>query len=161
MDEATATDEAQTSAIYRKQLIENYAPILQEGGWLGYGQMSHPIVMGQGSIDNAYMLVQLSQGKLGKYMFELIAFESILSLALHAARFRVRENQFFVFILMAALIGLFVSLLSVAMFDQCPQVIFLLLGWSQSVQDPQPAGAGVRAESYLPEPKFRFKRVIA
>ena len=161
VSEDAAMDEAQTSAIYRKQLIENYAPILETGGWLGYGQMSHPIVMGQGSIDNGYMLVQLSQGKLGKYVFEIIVFESIFSLALKARRFKSRENLFFTFFMMGALIGLFVSLISVAMGEQTPQVIFLLLGWSQSILDSRPVGAGASAESMLPEPKFRFRRVIA
>jgi len=161
VSEDQATDEAQTSAIYRKQLLENYAPVLEAGGWLGYGQMSHPTVMGQGSIDNGYMLVQLAQGKLGKYVFELIAFESIFCLALCAYRFKSRENTFFVFFMMGALTGLFVSLLSVAMGEQTPQVIFLLLGWAQSIQDTRPVGAGATEESMQPEPKFRFKRVIA
>ena len=161
ISEDQAKDEAQTSAIYRKQLIENYAPILEEGGWLGYGQMSHPIVMGQGSIDNGYMLVQLSQGKLGVYAFKLIAFEAIFSLVLLIPKFRSRENLFFLFTLMGALIGLFTSLSTVAMGEQTPQVLFLLLGWAQSIRDTSSVGAGVTAQSVMPEPKFRFRRVIA
>ena len=36
VSEDQATSEAQTSAIYRKELVEEYAPVLEEGGWLGW-----------------------------------------------------------------------------------------------------------------------------
>jgi hypothetical protein len=158
VSEAQATDEAQGSAIYRKELLENYAPILREGGWLGWGVLSHPSVPGQGSIDNNYMLVQLSQGRLGEYVFILIGLESLFTLSMFAAKFRSKESLFLVFSLMGALVGIFVSLYTVYMGEQMPQVLFLLVGWAQSLQD---TGVGVTAESALPEPKFHFKRVIA
>jgi hypothetical protein len=154
------TDERQSSAIYRKQLVINYAPILEAGGWLGWGTLNPPLVIGQSSIDNGYMLVQLAQGKLGNYLFKLMAFEAILALALSAARFRNKESLFLVFSLMGALIGLFASLTTVGMGEQTPQVLFLLLGWSQSVQDTRVGAAASEVNSF-PEPKYRFKRVIA
>jgi hypothetical protein len=43
--------------------------------------------------------------------------------------------------------------------EQVIQVTFLLLGWSQSLQDTRVAGA--QAVSMMPEAKFRFRRVIA
>jgi len=52
-----------------------------------------------------------------------------------------------------------VGLSTVALFEQVIQVLFLLLGWSQSLQETGPLGAQVM--SALPEPKFRFKRVLA
>jgi hypothetical protein len=154
------TDERQSSAIYRRDLVINYAPILEAGGWLGWGTLNPPLVIGQSSIDNGYMLVQLAQGKLGVYAFKLICFESILALALSAARFKNKESLFLVFSLMGALIGLFASLTTVGMGEVTPQVLFLLLGWSQSVQDTR-VGAGASAVSEFPEAKFRFRRVIA
>jgi len=160
VSEDKAADEAQTSAIYRKQLVEYYAPILEEGGWLGWGTLSHPSVPGLSSIDNDYMLVQLSQGKLGKYTFMLIALESVFTLAMFATKFRSRESQFLLFSLLGALIGIFVSLFTVYLGEQVLQVVFLLIGWSQSLQDTNVA-VGARAVSSMPEPKFRFRRVIA
>ena len=160
--EGKATDEAQTSAIYRKEMAEEYAPILKEGGWLGWSALSHPSVMGLSSIDNNYLLIQLQQGYLGRYSFFLIVIESVLTLVICAARFREKESLFLVFSLMGAVIGIFVSLTTVYLGEQVPQVLFLLLGWSQSLQDTRVTGlVGARAASGLPEQKFRFKRVIA
>ena len=157
--EGQETDEAKSSAIYRQQLLVNYAPILEEGGWLGWGVESFPRVPGQSSIDNDYLILELAQGKFGKYSFLLLAFESVFTLAMYARRFQSRESMYLVFSLMGALIGIFVALGTVALFEQVIQVLFLLLGWSQSVQDTQVAGA--TAMSMMPEPKFRFRRVIA
>jgi hypothetical protein len=160
VSEDKAADEAQTSAIYRKQLVEYYQPILDAGGWLGWGTLSHPSVPGLNSIDNNYMLVQLSQGKLGKYTFILIALESVLTLGIFAAKFRSRESQFLLFSLLGALVGVFVSLSTVYLGEQVLQVLFLLIGWAQSLQDTNVA-IGARAVASMSEPKFRFKRVIA
>ena len=152
-------DEAQSSAIYRKQLLENYAPVLEEGGWLGWGAESFPRVQGQVSVDNDYLILQLSQGKFGEYSFLLLAFEAVLTLWICAFRFRSRESVFLVFSLMGAIIGIFVALSTVALMEQVIQVLFLLLGWTQSLQDTSAVGA--QAMSAVPEPKFRFRRVIA
>jgi len=155
------TDEAQSSAIYRKQLALEYAPILEEGGWLGYGVLSHPQVIGMGSIDNNYILTQLSQGKLGLYTFYLIAVESVLTLGLFVFKFQTKESQFLVFSLMGAIVATFVALYTVYMGEQVPQVLFMIIGWAQSLQDTSVFGAGVQAATGMPEPKFRFRRVIA
>jgi hypothetical protein len=157
--EGQDADEAKSSAIYRQQLLVNYASIVEEGGWLGWGVESFPRVPGQSSIDNDYLILELAQGKFGKYSFLLLAFESVFTLAMYARKFRSRESMYLVFSLMGALIGIFVALGTVALFEQVIQVLFLLLGWSQSVQDTQVAGA--TAMSMMPEPKFRFRRVIA
>jgi hypothetical protein len=160
VSESQATSEAQTSAIYRKQLIEEYAPILDEGGWLGWSSLSHPVVMGLGSVDNNYLLIQLARGRLGLYSFYLIALESVLGLALLARKFKTRESLFLVFSLMGALIGTFVALYTVYLGEQVPQVLFLLLGWSQSLQDTSVFGVGAAAVSNFREGKFRFRRVV-
>jgi hypothetical protein len=154
-------DEAQSSAIYRKELLVNYAPILEAGGWLGWGALNPPQVIGQKSIDNAYLLVHLSQGKLGWYTFQIIAVESVLTLALLAGGFKSRESLFIVFSFIGAIIGLFVSFTTVGMGEYTPQLLFLLLGWSQSLQDTGLVGEGAAVANAFPEPKFRFRRVIA
>jgi hypothetical protein len=154
-------DEAQTSAIYRKDLLINYAPILEAGGLIGWGSLNPPLVIGQSSIDNGYMLVQLAQGNLGLWSFKLIVFDSIFTLLIFALKFKSRESLFLVFSLMGALIGVFVSLTTVGMGEQMTQIIFMLVGWSVSLQDTHALGADAAAVSLGPEPKFRFRRVIA
>ncbi len=155
-------DEAQTSAIYRKDLLINYAPILEAGGLIGWGSLNPPLVMGQSSIDNGYMLVQLAQGNLGLWDFKLILFDSVLTLVIFAFTFKHKESQFLAFSLLGAIIGIFVSLTTVGMGEQMTQVIFLLLGWSVSLQDTSVLNLGTAAPAVAyPEAKFRFKRVIA
>jgi hypothetical protein len=161
--EDQVTDEAQSSAIYRKQLLEQYQPVLQAGGFLGYGALSHPVVMGLGSVDNNYLLTQLNQGTFGLYTFYLIALDSVFGLAMCASRFKNKESLFLIFSLMGALIGTFVALYTVYMGEQLPQVLFLLLGWASSLQDTSVFAqrAGATAMNDGPEPKFRFRRVVA
>ncbi len=157
------TDEAQSSAIYRKELLQQYEPLLQQGGFLGYGALSHPVVMGLGSVDNNYLLTQLNQGTFGLYTFYLIALDSVFGLIVCAARFKNKESLFLTFSLMGALIGTFVALYTVYLGEQVPQVLFLLLGWASSLQDTSVFSqrAGATAMDAGPEPKFRFRRVVA
>jgi hypothetical protein len=157
--EATGTSnesEQQSSAAYRRELMRNYEPIKEEGGWLGWGELSFPKVSGQPSIDNYYLLLQLSQGKFGLYLFLLISAESLFAVGRSAFTFRARESRFFAFICMGALAGLYLSLYTVYLGNQVVQVCFLLLGWSQSLQDTGEADAPSAAEQ-----KYRFKRVFA
>jgi hypothetical protein len=147
--------EQQTSAAYRRELLINYKRITDKGGWLGWGALSFPKVAGQSSIDNYYLLVQLSQGKVGLYLFLLIAAESLYGAGRSAFTFRARESRFFAFVCVGSLAGLFLSLYTVYLGDQVVQVCFLLLGWSQSLQDTGEVDLPSVAE------KYRFKRVFA
>lgn len=142
--------EQQTSAVYRRELLTNYQPIIEKGGWLGWGQLSFPKVQGQTSIDNCYLWIQLSQGKLGLYLFLLMATESVMAAAYSAFTSSGRENRFFAFSILAVLIGLFASLYTVYLGEQLFQFCFLLLGWSQSLRE-----TGVHTS------KFHFRRVFA
>ena len=153
--DASNGNEEQSSAAYRRQLLVSYKPIIENGGWLGWGVLSFPKVPGQSSIDNYYLLVQLSQGKVGLYLFLLIAAESLFGAARSAFTFRARESRYFAVVCIGVLAGLFFSLYTVYLGDQVVQVCFLLIGWSQSLQDT--------GEVELPsvEEKYRFRRVFA
>jgi hypothetical protein len=148
-------NEEQSSAAYRRELWVSYKPIIETGGWLGWGVLSFPKVLGQPSIDNYYLLVQLSQGKAGLYLFLLIAAESLFGAARAAFTFRARESRYFAFVCIGALAGLFFSLYTVYLGEQVVQVCFLLIGWSQSLQDTG------EVELAPAEEKYRFKRVFA
>jgi len=145
-DEANMSEEQQ-SAMYRRELMKNYEPVVEKGGWLGLGLFGIPEVGGQKSIDNAYLIIELAQGKLGFYLFLLVIAEALVSTAFRAFSFHSRESRFFAFILLGAMIGLFLSLTAVFLGPSVAPVCFLLLGWSQSIQD-----------NASKEPKFYFKR---
>jgi O-Antigen ligase len=156
-DTSNMTEE-QTSAIYRREMLENYKPVIEAGGWLGWGALSHPQVQGQVSIDNSYLLIQLSQGKMGLYLFLLMGSESVLSAVQFAFRVRSREDRVFAFSMVGALVGLFASLYSVYLGDSVMLMCFLLLGWSQSLQESRLQGDSVSIRSRL---QYQFKRVFA
>ena len=147
-------NEEQASAIYRRELVKNYQPVLKQGGWLGWGALSFPRVEGQLSIDNEYLLLQLSQGRLGLYLFLLMAAESLAMVTARAFTFRSHESQVFAFALMGALLILYTSLYTVYLGEIVVQMCFLLLGWSQSLQDIGPKST----DDSLP--RHGFKRVF-
>jgi hypothetical protein len=77
-------DEQQGSALYRRRMHELFKPILDRGGWLGWGYLSFPHAQGLGnlangvqSVDNQFLYVELGQGRLGFILFILIAAESV------------------------------------------------------------------------------------
>ena len=149
-------NEEQSSAAYRRELVVNYKPITETGGWLGSGILSFPKVNSQPSIDNYYLLVQLLPGQdRPVFILLLIPAESLFGAARSAFTFRARESRYFAFVCIGALAGLFFSLYTVYLGDQVVQVCFLLIGWSQSLQDT--------GEVELPavEEKYQFKRVFA
>jgi hypothetical protein len=141
--------EEQSSATYRRELLTNYEPVAEKGGWLGYGALSVPQAGGQKSIDNAYLVTELVQGKLGLYLFILIIAECLGTLVYRAFSFQSQESRFLAFTLLGAMIGLFQSLYTVYLGQQVSPILFLLLGWSQSLED----GASRM-------PKFFFKRLF-
>jgi hypothetical protein len=142
--------EAQTSAIYRRDLLKNYEPVVEKAGWLGFGGLNVPEAGGQRSIDNAYLVIKLVQGKFGFYVFVLIAAECIGTTIYRAFTFQSPDSRFLAFTLLGAMAGLFQSLTTVYLGGPVAPIFWLLLGWSQSVEDE-----GMR------QPKFYFKRVFA
>jgi len=151
--------EQQASAAYRRLLLENYAPIIQEGGWLGWSYLSHPVVGNQVSIDNQFLLVQLGQGRLGLIIFILIGIETFFRLIKFTWTFKRQEDLYFAFSLLAAMAAIWSTITTVYLGEQLPQITFLLLGWSQSLQE----GVSDQNQSLATtsQAKFSFKRVFA
>ena len=149
-------DEMQGSAFYRRNMNERYAPIADAGGWLGWSQLSHPIIQGMASVDNEYLLVHISYGWLGLSIFLLIAFETNRRLIAQIWKRQSEENQVFAVSMLSAMAVFWLAIYTVYMGEQLPQFAFLLIGWSRSLQP---------YEGYSTEPlpamprKFSFRRV--
>jgi hypothetical protein len=148
-EEGVALTEQQESAMYRKKLLENYAPALDEGGWLGWGIQSYPIFPGQKSIDNDFLLVQLVQGRLGILLWYMILAESLWNGFRCTWKTSDREDIVFAFTQLAGVLTVWLTLTTCYLGEQLPQFFFLLLGWQQSLDFK-------KAE----EPRFQFNRVI-
>jgi hypothetical protein len=153
------TDEQQGSAAYRFRMNRLYAPIAEEGGWLGWSRLSFPPVPSMLSIDNEFLLIRLSQGLLGYILLILIAVESVRSLVVRSWRFKNIEDIAFLFSMLAAMAIFWFSITTVYLGEQLPQVGFLFIGWSQSIVQRQSSSAAAVTEVETPA-KFRFRRVL-
>lgn len=149
-------DEMQGSAVYRRQMNDRYQPIADAGGWLGWSQLSHPIIPGMASVDNEYLLVHISFGWIGFGIFLLIAFETNRKLIAQIWKRQSEEDQVFAVSLLSAMAVFWIAIYTVYMGEQLPQFAFLLIGWSRSFMPSE--SYSIAAQPVLPQ-KFAFRRV--
>jgi hypothetical protein len=123
---------------------ELYPPIAEKGGWTGYSVLGIPHVLGMTSIDNHYLLVHLAWGRLGYYLFVLIVWENLRVLLVRSWQVEDVQDRAFVFSFLAAMTVLWVTLLTVFLGGQLPQIAFLLIGWMQSTGQPRMSGFSFR-----------------
>jgi O-antigen ligase len=121
------------NAVYRRQLITNYMPIVKEGGMLGWGR-DWPEVPGQGSIDNFYLLTALEFGYAGVGLYVLMVVITIYRLLRAAWTFKNREDATFALCLLAIFVSITATLTTVFLGAQVIAFSFMVLGWSQSLQ---------------------------
>jgi hypothetical protein len=161
VDESYTTSEQQGSAAYRRVMNEVYAPIAEAGGWTGYSVLGIPHIQGKTSIDNHYLLVHLSWGRLGYILFVLIVWENIRVLLVRSWQFKAAQDRAFVFSMLAAMTVLWITLLTVFLGGQLPQISFLLMGWIQSMV---PGKAATSSGAEIVEnrnEKFYFRKVFS
>ncbi|MGD0861067.1 MAG: O-antigen ligase family protein [Terracidiphilus sp.] len=158
-DPGAVMNEQQGSALYRRQMNELYEPIVKQGGFLGWGVLSRPILPGMFSIDNEFLLVHLAYGNSGYILFMLIAAESFRGLVVRSWKLETPEDQAFAIVLLAAMTMFWISITTVWMGEQLPQIAFLLIGWSQSIL---PVSTGPAAATEIAAPsRFAFRRVFS
>jgi magnesium-transporting ATPase (P-type) len=126
------TSQEQETAQYRQQLLTNYIPIAKEGGAWGWGQ-DFPRVGGQGSIDNEYLFVALTQGWVGLLAFCLIALETMVRMFSSAVLAPEKSDRYFAWSMLGIFLGLLVTIFTVFLGLQTFQLFFLLAGWSQAL----------------------------
>jgi hypothetical protein len=158
IDPTAVANEQQGSALYRRQMNEFYQPIVQMGGPLGWGMLSHPILPGMFSIDNEFLLVHLAYGDCGYYIFLLITAEAMRASIVLSWKMRGPVDQAFAISLLGAMAVFFISVTTAYMGEQTPQIAFLLMGWIQSVRATNSIGVATSAETIVP--KFAFRRVL-
>ena len=159
ISDPNAVSEQQSSAMYRRIMNELYAPIAEAGGWTGWGLLGIPHVNGMGSIDNHFLLVHLAWGRLAYLLLLLIAWNNIRLLVVRSWQFKTLSDRTFIFCMMGAMAVLWISLLTVYMGEQLPQVAFLLIGWIQSIVPDTQRYSSVPVLQNQ-EQKFLFSRVF-
>jgi hypothetical protein len=140
----SSISEQQSSATYRRVMNVLYPPIAEKGGWTGYGVLGIPKLPGMPSIDNHYLLVHLAWGRLGYSLFLLIVCENIRVLLVRSWQAEDVQNRAFVFSMLAAMAVLWITLVTVFLGGQLPQISFLLIGWMQSTGERKIQGFSFR-----------------
>ena len=129
----------QGDAVYRALLIQNYMPVVEKGGLWGWG-LNPPVVGGQTSIDNAYLYFGIVQGYVGAITFAILMIEGVFSAFRSLKGLRERQDRDFAFCLAGSLAGLAVCLGTVYLTVPVFQLLFLLLGWTQSLRPMESTG---------------------
>lgn len=131
--DSPTTSSEQENAQYRAELLNNYIPVAKAGGAWGWGQ-DFPRVGGQGSIDNEYLFVALTQGWVGLLAFCMIALETLYSTLYGALYNPTQRDRYFSYSMMGVFAGLLITIFTVFLGNQPYQLFFLLAGWSQAAR---------------------------
>jgi len=149
--------EAQTM-LYRKEMIDRYKEFMYEKMWTGWGLTTRPKIRGMESIDNAFFLMALQHGILAPAIFLIIFIYAIISqvkFGLLAPPDKPPIGFTFAGIYLAA----FISFATVYMGSQTEPMLFLLLGWGESIKNRPDTGITTRPEAELKKsganPPFR------
>jgi O-Antigen ligase len=118
----------QEDAVYRRQLIDNYIPVMQAGGMWGWGITKFPIVAKQASIDNNFLYLGVTRGYFGLSVFLLLCVDVIFGLIRTGISFQDHEDRLFAFCMIGALAGILFSITTVYLGNQAYDLPFLLFG---------------------------------
>jgi hypothetical protein len=151
-----AVDDEQRNAIYRRELLNSYKPIVKERMAFGWGITTYPAMNGQSSIDNEYLMLAVTQGFVGLGLFLAIGAGSMLRLLKLATRPIAMEDRALIVAHLAALIGVMTTITTVFLGEQAIILFFLVVGWGQGMN---PQLVGETASNRL-IPRFQFQRVL-
>jgi hypothetical protein len=151
-----AVDDEQRNAIYRRELLDSYRPIVKERKAFGWGITTYPAMNGQTSIDNEYLRLAVTQGFVGLGLFVAIGAGSMFRLLKLATRPIAMEDRALIVAHLAALIGVMTTITTVFLGEQAIVLLFLVVGWGQGM-NPQRVGETVPSRRI---PQFQFQRVL-
>lgn len=126
------SDEAQTM-LYRKVMVERYQEFLFDKLWTGWGLTRVPKIPGMESIDNAFFLMALQHGIGAVAVFAAIFFYAIISQLKFALKAPAGEPPIG-FTFAGIYVMCFVAFSTVYMGSQTEPMLFLLLGWGESIK---------------------------
>ena len=158
LDNDNDMTDAKQSALYRKVAFKLYEPIAEKGGYFGWGITTFPRVKGMDSIDNQYLLLRVSQGKFGYWLFLLLFADGMVSVILAVYRSTYRPDTFFYFCLGGTVAGMMATFGTVYVTGQTTIVLFMMYGWIQSLQRTPPPYDYMEP---IKAPRYGFKRVFA
>ncbi len=149
--------EAQTM-LYRKVMIEQYQGFLMDKMWTGWGLTTVPTIQGMESIDNAFFLMALQHGVFAPAVFVVIFLYAIAS-QLRFGLCAPPGEAPLGFTFSGIYLMCFIAFASVYMGAQTEPMLFLLLGWGESVKNRRSLGDASGAAPAQPKPAA-FRRVL-
>ena len=153
----SAATEAQRNAVYRRELLTNYLPVVAERPTFGWGATSYPIVDGQRSIDNEYLLLAVTQGLFGLALFALVVAGTGARLLQLMSQSHLPEERQLAIAHLSVLIGVAVTITTVYLGEQVTVIFFLFIGWVQGMRPESVAAGAWQSLGSVP----RFRRVLA
>lgn len=145
--------EAQTM-LYRKVMIDRYKEFLLDKLWTGWGLTRVPKIPGMESVDNAFFLMALQHGLPALAVFVVIFFYAIVSQLKFGLRAPVGEPPIG-FTFAGIYVMCFIAFATVYMGSQTEPLLFLLLGWGESIKRRGLSDAGTPAAASDPPRPFR------
>jgi hypothetical protein len=146
--------------VYRKEMVERYKEFLLERTWTGWGLTKVPKIRGMESIDNAFFLMALQHGVIAPTLFTLIFLYAILSQLKFGLKAPPGQPPIG-FTFSGIYLMCFISFLTVYMGAQTEPLLFLLLGWGESIKrrsaEDRPTFAGEPTRQRSSHP---FRRVL-
>ena len=151
--------EAQTM-LYRKVMIDQYKGFLMDKMWTGWGLTTVPTIKGMESIDNAFFLMALQHGIFAPTVFVIMFLYAIISQVKFGLKERVGEPPIG-FTFSGIYLMCFIAFASVYMGAQTEPMLFLLLGWGESIKNRKPGADLMAGEVTAPAPPtLPFRRVL-
>ena len=149
--------EAQTM-LYRKVMIEQYKGFLMDKFWTGWGLTTVPTIKGMESVDNAFFLMALQHGILAPAVFIIIFLYAIISQVQFGLKAAVGEPPIG-FTFSGIYLMCFIAFASVYMGAQTEPMLFLLLGWGESIKNRKSSGNLAPGATKIAA-AFTFRRVL-
>lgn len=145
-----AHDEEQENAIYRRELLNNYLPLVWQKPLTGWGITQYPSVGGQKSIDNQYLLLAVTEGLPGLALFLFVSGATACRL-IRLLRGSINDlDRLLLFTHLGVLVGLWTTVASVYLGLQVQILFYLIVGWVQAMEPERLAlapGAKAPAQS--------------
>lgn len=157
------SEEAQTM-LYRSVMIDQYKAYLMDKMWTGWGLTTVPKIRGMESVDNAFFLMALQHGLIAPALFIMIfvyAIASQIKFGIKAAPGEAPIGFTFSGIYLVC----FIAFATVYMGAQTEPLIFLMLGWGESIkrrrkQLGSSAEPPTHRSALTPPSPMPFKRVL-
>jgi hypothetical protein len=152
--------EAQTM-LYRAIMLERYNGFLEEKYFTGWGLTTVPKVRGMESVDNAFFLMALQHGVLAPACFVVIFIYAMISQIKFGLKTPTGQIPIG-FTFSGIYLVCFISFSTVYMGAQTEPMLFLLLGWGESIKNrPFEVTENSTQTISAPAEKKSFRHVMA